>query len=337
MALSPGHEAARLGWMADRALTAGQLNEAGALYVRALAGWREANNPGGVGITLANLGLVREAQGAHREATALFEEALAVQRARGDLRLEGVVLGNLAGLRLARGEPELALPLFVEALDRAEAANDRQREAGALVGLGAAHHDAGRLELAREHAMRALSVAGAAMADAVSAAARANLGSLDQEEGDAQSALLHYGAACAIYAARGQRGNLAATLLSRAKLHMELDEDPSGPLNEARSLASALDDRRTLALVDAIEAIAAHHAGQRRHAATLMARAQAEVDPEEHPVRHAVLRIHAAHLLLPADPEAARAALPAGFVPSAALRTAARLLRRRLGDSAPAR
>lgn len=331
MAPSPGHEAARLGWLADSALTAGRLGEAGALYAQALQGWRAADNLGGVGVTLANLGLVREAQGAHREAIALFEEALAVQRARGDIRLEGVILGNLAGLRLVRGELDLALPLFVDALERAEAARDRQREAGALVGLGAVHHDAGRFELARQHAAQALQVAQAAMADGALAAARANLGALDQEEGALESADAHYAAACALYGARGQKGNLAATLLSRAKLRLEANLDPTAPLQDARELAGALDDRRTLALVSAIAAIAAHHAGDRDRAAALMRSATEGVDPEEHPIRWRVLQLHAGHLLLPDAPERARALLPVGFVPSAAVRTAARLLARRIG------
>ncbi len=329
--MNPGHEAARLAWQADRALHAGKLEEAYHLYRQALGKWSAARHPPGLIQCMSNLGLVRQAQGEAQDALEYFEEALKLLRPWPDARIEAIVRGNLGSLRLARGEGAAAAPLLLRAAELSRVQGDLQREGAARLGLATYHQDEGRLDQARAEAEEALRLAGASMADGLGAAARQNLAAILQEERRWEEAEAQLQQACTLLEQRGERGNLASTLLSLAVLEIEQGQHP-GSLVRARQLGVELADAWLLKQIAAVEGLWMAMQGDKAGA---QARFQmAAVDPKQHPIRSQVLALYTAQLHLPEDPARAAAALPEGFCPSAGLRAAGRLLIRRLPASA---
>ena len=329
--MNPGHEAASLAWQADRALHAGKLDEAYHLYRQALGKWSAARHPPGLILCMTNLGLVRQAQGEVQDALEYFEEALKLLRPWPDPRVEAIVRGNLGGLHLARGEATLAAPLLLRAAELSRIQGDLQREGAARLGLSTYHQDEGRLDQARAEAEEALRLASASMADGLGAAARQNLAAILQEEGRWEEAAAQLQQACTLLEQRGERGNLASTLLSLSVLEIEQGLHPAS-LVRARQLGVELADSWLLKQISAVEGLWMAMQGDQEGAATRFQMAQ--VDPKQHPIRARILALYAAHHFLPEDPAQATATLPEGFCASAGLRTAARLLIRRLPKSA---
>ena len=329
--MNPGHEAASLAWQADRALHGGRLEEAYHLYRQALGKWSAARHPPGLILCMTNLGLVRQAQGEAQDALEYFEEALKLLRPWPDPRVEAIVRSNLGGLRLARGEHAAAAPLLLRAAELSRIQGDLQREGAARLGLATYHQDEGRLDQARAEAEEALRLAAASMADGLGAMARQNLAAILQEEGRWEEAAAQLQQACGLLEQRGERGNLASSLLALAVLELEQGLHP-GSLVRARQLGVELADPWLLKQIAAVEGLWMAMQGDKEGAQVRFG--MAAVDAKQHPIRAQMLALYTAQLHLPEDPARATAALPEGFCPSAGLRTAARLLIRRLPQRA---
>ncbi len=143
------HEAARLAWDADRALSSGRLELSEQLYRKALAAFEAHGSRKGEASARTGLGAALYALGREAEAQETWERALEQHRALSDRRSVGITLNQLGALHLGRGERDLAAGLLLEALELLEAEGETRRALETRLNLAALHHEAGRLEMAQ--------------------------------------------------------------------------------------------------------------------------------------------------------------------------------------------
>jgi ATP/maltotriose-dependent transcriptional regulator MalT len=149
-----------LTYLGNVAAAAGQLDEARALFQRALDEGRAIDFPLPIGLGLHGLARVAAEQGDGARARALYEEALDVLRAVGDMPQMALMLVALGHLALEDGDHSMAAAEFREAVELARMFGHRESLVGALEGVALALVRGGSRE--REGLERALRLIGAA-------------------------------------------------------------------------------------------------------------------------------------------------------------------------------
>lgn len=124
-------------------LTAGELNEAEHLALKALALAEDLNDQLSQAIAHANLCLIKKARGEPVEALRHSETAVATLRETADKRLLSHSLVNMASILEGAGDISRAINLYDEAADIARSIGDRWTECRALANLPELHMERG--------------------------------------------------------------------------------------------------------------------------------------------------------------------------------------------------
>jgi non-specific serine/threonine protein kinase len=200
-------------------------------HQRALALWRERDDPAGVAAALANLGNLASDQGDPDAARPLFEESLELRRRLGDVAGIALLQNSLGSLAYNRRDFPAARAAYAESLAR-------------HVELG----DGGSIALLH-----------------------VSLGQVARATGDAEEAVVHGREGEARFRALGHRWgtSLALGLLGRLALDAGDAAGSDGYLEECVAILRALDDRWNLAVALLSQARAAHRRGHRARAAAL--------------------------------------------------------------------
>jgi predicted ATPase len=191
------------------------LDEARALYLRALPILTEAGALRDEGRVLGNLGAVHHDTGDFDEAKSYYRRALGVFGEAGHRRLEGIFLGNLGVLEVERGELADARTHYRRGLDILEVVGDRRLLAITLGNLGTLSHIEGDLGHARqchEDALAHLREVGDLRSEGL---CLGRLGAVAATLGDVDTALLHIDEAELLLERLGDTTGHAAVTLSR--------------------------------------------------------------------------------------------------------------------------
>jgi len=225
---------------------------------KALALYRELEDPSGLGVILNNLGYQAYLEGRYPDAEAHYHEALAFRRRigwqegeatvlnnlalvahrQGDLALaeeryqsalriyqrvgyphgEAAALRNLAQVLQAKGENDWALRLLESALEIRRAIRDPYGEAAVLITLGGLHAEAGREGVAEKAFTTALELARSQKAPDPQAGAMMGLARLDLSRNRITQAGVWAREALALAEALGLKPLLAEGLLVQARV-----------------------------------------------------------------------------------------------------------------------
>ncbi len=183
----------------------GRMQEARSAFEQALAIGTALGQPRPDGVLLAELGIVHRQTGAMDEARILYERALAVDRELGDRDAESKVLNNLAILHAEQGRFDEARARFEESLAISRDLGDRRQAGLALANLGTLSLEQGRLDLAEEKLLAALAIHRDTGERAEEGNALGNLGGLHGARGQADESRAMYLAALAITREVGNR------------------------------------------------------------------------------------------------------------------------------------
>jgi tetratricopeptide (TPR) repeat protein len=148
-----------------------------------------AGNAGGATLSLAALGLVRDAQGRYRDARRCQQRALAIARRAGNRAQEGTQLVNLAYSHLRLEEYAEATDLYRQAYDLFERSGEPFGVAQAQYGLAMALQGLDRLDDALAHAQASLAGAGSFAQVAGRIRVLATIGSIQRRMGHLADAL----------------------------------------------------------------------------------------------------------------------------------------------------
>lgn len=137
-------------------MSTGQLDQAEAYFVQALAAWRRLGQRDRVAGSLRRLGTVAGKRGRPDDAIAWFTRALNGYRELADARHIALTLIDLADAFIDTGQTTDAIASLEEADALLADAPDPNNRARVLTGLGRAHERCGRLEIAAGYLGRAL-------------------------------------------------------------------------------------------------------------------------------------------------------------------------------------
>jgi predicted ATPase/Tfp pilus assembly protein PilF len=191
------------------------LDEAKALYLRALPILVEADAQRDEGRVLGNLGAVHHDLGEFDDAKRNYRRALGVFGEVGDRRLEGIFLANLGVLEVEREELSEARTHFRRGLEILEAVGDKRLVAITLGNMGTLSHTEGDLSHARrchEDAMALLREVGDLRSEGF---CLGRLGAVVAAAGDVDTALAHIDAGEVLLERLGDTIGHAAVTLSR--------------------------------------------------------------------------------------------------------------------------
>jgi predicted ATPase len=216
-------------------LTAADTKEAGALFERALARYREAGDAAREASALTALATTFSKVGAFDQARNLYEQALAIQQAIGDRRGESVTLRNLGVGLINQGYVEDGRARVERSLAIARECGVRHAEGLTLCVLADARKNQGALGDARslfEQALQALREVGDRPFEGLTLV---NLAVVCTEEGRVEEAAALYEQALAVTRDSGDRRCESIALMETGVL-----ERRAGDLDEAeRRLAEA--------------------------------------------------------------------------------------------------
>jgi predicted ATPase/class 3 adenylate cyclase/Tfp pilus assembly protein PilF len=171
---------------------AGQLDDAGGSYRRALEAVRRTGDRSQECAVLNGIASFSESLGDIREAREHYALALRIARETGDRRWEGGSAGNLAGWHATHGDPADALPLYLESIAIARELGDRQWEANAHCNLGLLHYAEGAPGAARGELETALTAAREMGHARLLCIVQCNLALVAESLGEPQQALTYY-------------------------------------------------------------------------------------------------------------------------------------------------
>lgn len=167
-------------------------------FQTALAIWEELRNLKAASATLFNLGLYWIERGDRARAFEAMNRSLEIKRAQKDLGGEARVLSALAGFQ-RDDEPEAALALFEQALRVSEQAGDRLSQAQVLRGMASLYLSQGELQKALELFTQALDLFRGLGERAQEGIVLSSLGATALHLGDVDLALEHYDEALKIH------------------------------------------------------------------------------------------------------------------------------------------
>jgi tetratricopeptide (TPR) repeat protein len=188
-------EATMLYKLGGSELSTGQLDQAEASFVRALAAWRRLGKRDRVAGSLRRLGFVAMARRRPDDAIAWFTRALSGYRELADDRHIALTLIDLSDAFVERGRIGQAIASLDEAGSRLADVPDPNNQARVLTRLGRAHERSGRLETAAgylDRALRTMREIGSAQGEAE---ILVTLGDLAANAGDVDAARHRYTAA----------------------------------------------------------------------------------------------------------------------------------------------
>jgi predicted ATPase/tRNA A-37 threonylcarbamoyl transferase component Bud32 len=196
----------------------GRLTQAHAFGLQAAALHREVGDLRLEAIALGNLALICQEQSRYETSGQLYEQALAIARELGDRQHEGVHLSNLAILRQRQGDAEAALELYGQAHEIFRETGHRRSEGKNLGNLALLHLEQGRPELAAPLHEQALAIHREVGDRQNEGITLGNLGDVHHHAGRLEEARALYEQSLALAGELGDRRSLGLRLCYAAML-----------------------------------------------------------------------------------------------------------------------
>jgi predicted ATPase/class 3 adenylate cyclase len=253
----------------------GEFEAAQALYLPALATFREFDERARECGVLAHLGELCDAMGRHDDAGNYYETGLRVATEFRLRRWEGAAAGNLGQFHANQGRQDAARPLYALAIEIAHELGDQHWEANARCNLGLLHHATGQLAEAQTELEASLAAARELGHARLVSIVQCNLGLVAEARGRPDEAVARHQAALDLARDLGDRRSQGQFLTYLGVLHGRQSRFDAARecLATGAALFTALGDRVNMGILLCNRAEIEHLAGNTEQAEAALAQA----------------------------------------------------------------